>query len=58
MPKVKASLSDNKRMEEMQNLVSPNEEPESQAAAAEAEAVDDTAAEEAMASDEASADEE
>ena len=31
MPKVKASLSDNKRMEEMQNLVSPNEEPESQA---------------------------
>lgn len=29
MPKVKASLSDNKRMEEMQKLVNPEEEPES-----------------------------
>lgn len=30
MPKVKASLSDNKRMEEMQKLVSQEEEPEPQ----------------------------
>jgi len=29
MPKVKASLSDNKRMEEMQKLINPEEEPES-----------------------------